>query len=413
MSSPRSIASLSRDDEDIKALMSISHAIMSPPTQPGTGHSFFEVPSLPLDVPTPPEDGPKTEASSPAPLSEDGHGLPSNYTPAVEGLSPAGMLHSDSTQADQVATPNGIMDQLADASAPDSLLKEEPNSAQGLELDEDEDSGSYTDEMDIELNYREFRCVFDPQTDCMTGQYTMNLARKVISDYFGRNKAETLLINFWPCFCRKHYQRATYNLKPFQRRKIALILSQVAEIEKRHPGTHYKVSLRSCEMDRYSTYASDLTRGVSVEEATAQAAPVEGAKTYQAPIEALCKLQTEGHCGKDKTKDEVIRTVNRISEMFENGETNQIVSIEFLPQLRAPTTPGGEIVRFTHAQDAIDAAARKEADKKAKKAQKDAEKTAKKAAKKPASRVSNKGGIVKTSAKKTPAKSKLRAMDKA
>jgi hypothetical protein len=34
----------------------------------------------------------------------------------------------------------------------------------------------------------------DDYNECKTGQYTMDLSRKVISDHFGRNKACTRII---------------------------------------------------------------------------------------------------------------------------------------------------------------------------------------------------------------------------
>ena len=51
----------------------------------------------------------------------------------------------------------------------------------------------------------------------------------------------------WPLFCRKHYQRATYNQKLWQSRKITLMLRQFNIIEAQFPGTKYIVAPKKTE----------------------------------------------------------------------------------------------------------------------------------------------------------------------
>lgn len=54
--------------------------------------------------------------------------------------------------------------------------------------------------------------------------------RKIISDYFGRNKAATREITNWILFCRKHYQRGAYRTSGWPMRKLELIEKQFDKI---------------------------------------------------------------------------------------------------------------------------------------------------------------------------------------
>lgn len=178
---------------------------------------------------------------------------------------------------------------------------------------------------------REFHCMNDEFAECMTGQYTTDLSRKVISDHFGRNKTCTRQITDWPLFCRKHYQRATYNTSLWQIRKVNLIDRQFDIIEDQIPGTKYKVSLKKSEEQRLNAYSRKIASGMDVDDAEDAVAPIEGGKHFEAPIKVLRELEHE--LGDNKTQKQVKHTVKLISQMLENGETGQVPSIEFLPQL--------------------------------------------------------------------------------
>ena len=183
-----------------------------------------------------------------------------------------------------------------------------------------------------------FRCMNDEFEECRTGQTTMDLSRKVISDHFGRNKACTRLITDWPLFCRKHYQRATYNQKLWQARKITLILRQFDIIEDQFPGTKYTVALKKSEESRLNTFSRKIAAGVDLSVATALVAPEKG-KHFEAPVEVLREIEQLNYLGKDKKKFEVEAAVNSIRDMLENEDTEQVPSIEFLPQLDADGRP--------------------------------------------------------------------------
>ncbi|KAJ4295427.1 hypothetical protein N0V90_007439 [Kalmusia sp. IMI 367209] len=177
-----------------------------------------------------------------------------------------------------------------------------------------------------------FHCMNDEFEECRTGQTTMDLSRKVISDHFGRNKACTRLITEWPLFCRKHYQRATYNQKLWQTRKITLILRQFDIIEAQFPGTKYTVALKKSEEQRLNTFSRKVASGKTEEEAADIVAPEKG-KHFEAPVNVLREIEQLNYLGEDKTKDEVEQAVNTIKDMLDNEDTDQVPSIEFLPQL--------------------------------------------------------------------------------
>ncbi|KAF2874438.1 hypothetical protein BDV95DRAFT_474829, partial [Massariosphaeria phaeospora] len=203
-----------------------------------------------------------------------------------------------------------------------------------------DDDPNGTDANAPPLSEREFVCMNDEYSECRTGQYSKDLSRKVISDHFGRNKACTREVSCWPLFCRKHYQRATYNADKWQLRKINLILRQFDVIESEHPGTTYNVCLKKSEEGRLNKFSRGIASGLSSEDAGAPVLPSNN-KSFEAPIDVLREL--EFGLGEKKTIDEVKATVTTILDMLNKGETKAVPSIEFLPQLpkknAAPVTP--------------------------------------------------------------------------
>ncbi|KAF1994980.1 hypothetical protein P154DRAFT_566996 [Amniculicola lignicola CBS 123094] len=225
--------------------------------------------------------------------------------------------------------------------------------AEGLKIDEDEGTEAAAF---IPLDEREFICMNDEHSHCQTGQVTLSLSRKVISDHFGRNKACTRAITDWPLFCRKHYQRATYKPDLWQVRKIDLIARQLDIIEAQFPGTTYQVCLKKAEESRLNEFARKIAGGMSLAEASALVAPKDSVKSFQAPINVLRQL--EFSLGNGKTLDEVKSTVALILDMLRLKETSQVPSIEFLPGIpllattvaSAPSTPVHQAVQLAMKQ---------------------------------------------------------------
>ncbi|KAG9187364.1 hypothetical protein G6011_05235 [Alternaria panax] len=204
-----------------------------------------------------------------------------------------------------------------------SAPKDEPDASGDENMDDGED---------VPDDQREFICMNDEHTRCMTGQYTKDLSRKVISDHFGRNKACTRDVTDWPLFCRKHYQRATYNKKKWQIRKVQLILRQFEVIEKDFPGTTYDIAFKKSEEARLNTYSRQVAAGSrgGPMAAAKSVQPKEG-KHFEAPIDVLREL--DQWVGSDKNHDQVRKIVDIILQMLEDKEADQVPSIEFLPKL--------------------------------------------------------------------------------
>ena len=195
----------------------------------------------------------------------------------------------------------------------------------------EEASGDTADDGDdVPDSEREFICMNDEHTRCQTGQYTKDLSRKVISDHFGRNKACTRDITNWPLFCRKHYQRATYNKPKWQIRKVQLILRQLDAIEKQFPGATYDIAFKKSEENRLNVFSRQVAAGTSTAEAVENVAPV-GGKHFEAPVDVLREL--DQWLGRGKPYEDVKKIVDVILQMLEEKECEQVPAIEFLPIL--------------------------------------------------------------------------------
>lgn len=222
-----------------------------------------------------------------------------------------------------------------------SCLKDNPTSPADTVMSEltevDEKEGvedANEDATDDDKIEREFICMNDEYTKCRTGQYSKTLSRKVISDHFGRNKACTRDLTDWPLFCRKHYQRATYNKELWQVRKVKLILRQFDVIEAEFPGTTYDITLKKSEEDRLNEFSRKIAGGMSAEDAAAAVASIPG-KAFEAPIDVLREL--DQYIGKDKTMQNAKDAMDVVLQMLQEKETDQVPSIEFLPKLTGKT----------------------------------------------------------------------------
>lgn len=255
---------------------------------------------------------------SPADVTMDAPALTPPFTPTKSGVCTKVEYDTASPVSDTEASELTPL-QTAELFAPDS----------GEDLSDEE---------------RGFVCMNDSSSRCVTGQYTKDLSRKVISDHFGRNKACTRDIDSWPLFCRKHYQRATYNKDLWQIRKLNLIYKQFDVIEEEFPGTTYNITLKKSEAARLEKYCLMVMSGRSAADAAAAVASAKG-KHFEAPIEILRELYLD--MGDGKTIQEVKDVVEKIHQQITQGSTAQVPSIEFLPNLRgtngspkkAPKTP--------------------------------------------------------------------------
>ncbi|KKY22029.1 hypothetical protein UCDDS831_g03865 [Diplodia seriata] len=142
---------------------------------------------------------------------------------------------------------------------------------------------------------REFSC-WVMGDKCNTGQYTLNLSRKMVSDYFGRNKTGTKKVDSgrWIRACRKHYQRKSYQ-DQWRWHKGNVIIQQLRMIaqqqRQRQRPARFKVSLKSSEARRLSLYKDKLVNERRLFDRTApeviRVDDADGAEAGQAPLAVL------------------------------------------------------------------------------------------------------------------------------
>jgi hypothetical protein len=255
--------------------------------------------------------------------------------PEAMDTTPDLVAPSTPTVAPSTPTKNGSYPKEEELNeSPDTVMSDAEDAG---DMDDGDITGEINDGEDVPDSQREFICKNDETSRCLTGQYEIGLSRKVISDHFGRNKGCTRDLTSWPLFCRKHYQRATYNKDLWQIRKINLIYRQFDVIEKDFPGTTYDVQLKKSEEARLNEYSRKIAGGKTPAEAAAHVAPKAG-KAYEAPIDILRELDNDD-LGKNKTIKEVKITIERILEMLadeestEDAKLKQVPSIEFLPNI--------------------------------------------------------------------------------
>ncbi|KAI8935323.1 hypothetical protein NX059_007908 [Plenodomus lindquistii] len=306
---PNQIAPADARADHIRSSMSVANLITSPPPAP------------------PAETTPQMDASLPSSL----HTTTTTTSSIEDPVDSPDLIMTElpeiSTHA-QSAQPSETSDVTTGASG----VKQESDSKDNSSGVMDESAGGdATDNADdLPDDEREFFCMNDPCGRCMTGQYTKDLSRKVISDHFGRNKACTRDILEWPLFCRKHYQRATYNKSRWQVRKIELIIRQFDLIEAQFPGTTYDIHYKKSEEARLNRYSRLVTSGMSTDEAELLVLPATG-KHFEAPIKVL--LDLDSLVTKGKSYEDARKLVGLISEMLAGGKTEQVPSVEFLPNI--------------------------------------------------------------------------------
>jgi hypothetical protein len=129
-------------------------------------------------------------------------------------------------------------------------------------------AGSSVEKPDDAPNTSFWRCA---NRNCNTGQTwykrdgTGGLGRKVISNFFGRNKKETNLIDseVWHIYCRKCYQRDTYRDKTVSDKTICQyfidnVEIQLSRIQIWRPDATFKVQLTKGAVHRLAEYRKEL-----------------------------------------------------------------------------------------------------------------------------------------------------------
>ena len=185
------------------------------------------------------------------------------------------------------------------------------------------------------------QCMCVSGDTCGTGQ---EIWRKVISDFFGRNKknAQQIPEIYQVIWCRKHYQRGAYQRgrpavaatsgKQSSLGKITWIVVQLLFIEKWRQNCRFTIALSEKEKKR-------LTTNNEANKTTPNKNPRGKGKTGRmnvrterdAPIEVVRSYIK--HLGNSKTTEECLRVVNEMKYDVEEDKTTYLPGLEFLAEV--------------------------------------------------------------------------------
>ncbi|KAI9694760.1 MAG: hypothetical protein M1822_000376 [Bathelium mastoideum] len=181
------------------------------------------------------------------------------------------------------------------------------------------------------------RCMCVSGDTCGTGQ---SVWRKVISDFFGRNKknAQQIPDLYQVIWCRKHYQRGAYqNHKPTVEAesgklaslgKITWIVVQLLLIEKWRPNAIYSIDFSEKEKKRLKAANGGRPAPPKAPRGQGKTGRLNHKSNKDAPIEVL--RANEKYLGHGKTLKDCLRVVNEMKYDVEDGDTVYLPGIEFL-----------------------------------------------------------------------------------
>ena len=172
--------------------------------------------------------------------------------------------------------------------------------------------------------------------------------RKVISNFFGRNKKETNYIDadVWHNYCRKDYQRGTYRVEKGDddtaraQYYINNIELQLTRLRLWRPEARFKTQLTGGASKRLNAYYGELRRNggdVSAAEAAVHVTPATGKKGVAKPLKLedafpvkyLDEFSTR-FCGEDFTYDDLGTTMVWVQGLVNSGEITTMPPMEFL-----------------------------------------------------------------------------------
>lgn len=184
------------------------------------------------------------------------------------------------------------------------------------------------------------------------------VGRKVISQYFGRNKASTKLIpdDVWHYFCRKDYQRHTYDAKKsgpaFANFVITQVRDQLSRLELYRPDALFEVALSKGAQDRLATFqaiksanGNDATVAASKMPQPKKANPTPEEATSPALLERFNQQYvSHNNMGGTMADYDRLEAILVFTETeIATGNTDVIIPFEFL--IQAPAD--GEIIDDT------------------------------------------------------------------
>lgn len=181
----------------------------------------------------------------------------------------------------------------------------------------------------------------------MLGQYTLNCSRKMVSDYFGRNKTKTFQVeeSRWIRWCRKHYQRRSYR-DTWGHHKGSIVLKQLEAINEQEAGLRYRFGLKSTENQRLNDYNSKLINQQRHFDLTDdEAVAMDKENINIAPLAVLHELRqfAESHARpEDNTLSgaDCTQLVELAIEMVREKRCLSLPLFEMVPQFKAQTPKG-------------------------------------------------------------------------
>jgi hypothetical protein len=188
-----------------------------------------------------------------------------------------------------------------------------------------------------------FDCEYQIAGGCRTGQFDLNDSRTCVSDYFGRNKAATAKIKRPIRWCRKHYQRASFQKDTWQLNKMVLILEQLDRIEEDDAGTTYTIGIKRSELQRLSDYNNSGKKNP---------VDLQDLQPGEAPYPILQHI-FDNYKGNNRTIDECKSLVNWVRGEREAGRVQHIPQFEMVPEW--PTEDEDEeMLDANHSEDEKD-----------------------------------------------------------
>lgn len=189
--------------------------------------------------------------------------------------------------------------------------------------------------------------------DCNSGQTyhprdgPNSFGRKVISNFFGRNKKETNLIdaNVWHNYCRKCYQRGTYRVNVISNlEKVKYYISnidmQLDRIVLWRPEATFTVQLSKGASARLAKYYKERTKHGATT-ASAQAAVTKTPETNSKgkvkslsledafPVDLLEHFE-DNYTNADQSFTDLKLILNWVTNLAENGQIDSMPPMEFL-----------------------------------------------------------------------------------
>ena len=186
----------------------------------------------------------------------------------------------------------------------------------------------------------QLQCMCVSGDTCGTGQ---QIWRKVISDFFGRNKknAQQIPELYQVIWCRKHYQRGAYQKgrpgavatsgKQSSLGKITWIVVQLLFFEKWRPDCRYSIGFNEKEKKRLKVANGGRVPLSKTPKGKGKTGRTNVKTEKDAPIDVVRSYQK--YIGDNKTTRDCLLVVNEMKYDVEDDNTTYLPGLEFLAEV--------------------------------------------------------------------------------